>query len=315
MKELQRVIFMGTPDFAAESLQRIVEAKYNVIAVVTAPDKPANRGRKIQQSAVKKCALALNIPVLQPKNLKHESFIEKLKFLRADIQVVVAFRMLPEVVWNMPRLGSINLHASLLPNYRGAAPIHWAVINGESESGLTTFFLKHEIDTGNIILQKKITISPNETTGELYNKLKRIGADVLLETLHLVDNNTYSEIPQIPTKEDKKAPKITKEVAKINWQKSAKEVHNLIRGLNPTPGSYAIWNGQNVKFWKSIYHEDVNFSLNVGEIHIKDKKLWVGCKDKPIEIKELQLQNKNRVSSLDFINAYKDQISKTSFTL
>ena len=238
-----RIVFMGTPDFAVESLKILVENNYNVVGVITMPDKPSGRGHKLQFSAVKQYAIEKNLPILQPEKLKDENFLEALKALRADVQVVVAFRMLPEVVWNMPRLGTFNLHASLLPQYRGAAPINWAIINGEKETGATTFFLTHEIDTGKIILQEKISISETDDAGSVHDKLMLIGAEMVRKTIDLLILGETDAIDQSqfihPETELKAAPKIFKDTCKIDFNKSVDDSYNFIRGLSPYPTAWA----------------------------------------------------------------------------
>ncbi|MCW3087116.1 MAG: methionyl-tRNA formyltransferase, partial [Sediminibacterium sp.] len=237
-----KIAFMGTPDFAVASLDALVNAGCNIVAVITAPDKPAGRGMKLTESAVKKYAAGKGLPVLQPEKLKSPAFIEQLRALQADLQVVVAFRMLPEVVWNMPPLGTINVHGSLLPQYRGAAPIHWAVINGEKETGVTTFRLKHEIDTGDILLQKKIPIGDDETTGEVHDRMKVIGAGLLVDTIRGLADHTLLPMDQSillehGPKELRHAPKLFTEDCQLNWERPASELHNRVRGLSPFPGA------------------------------------------------------------------------------
>lgn len=233
-----RIVYMGTPEFAVEPLKQLVDQGYNVVGVVTMPDKPAGRGQRLQESPVKKYALQEDIPVLQPEKLRDEDFLVQLKMWQADIQVVVAFRMLPEVVWNMPRLGTFNLHASLLPQYRGAAPINWAIINGEKETGVTTFFLKHEIDTGNIILQRSTPIADNDNVGTLYDRLMHMGAELVVETMERITMGDVSTIPQDDSVASNPAPKIFKEDCKLNWSKPAVELHNFVRGLSPYPAAF-----------------------------------------------------------------------------
>lgn len=229
---------MGTPDFAVEPLKKLVNDSYNVVGVVTMPDKPAGRGYQLQQSAVKKFALERNLPLLQPENLKDEGFLTSLREWNADLQIVVAFRMLPEVVWNMPKYGTFNLHASLLPQYRGAAPINWAIINGDKETGVTTFFLKHEIDTGNIIMQSKISIGDDETVGDIHDKLMYLGASVVTETVDRIISGNYTLTPQDESIVLKPAPKIFKDTCRIDWSKSVIEVKNFVRGLSPYPAAF-----------------------------------------------------------------------------
>lgn len=303
VKRLHRIVFMGTPDFAVASLRAMVEAGYNIVGVITAPDRPAGRGQKLKESEVKVYAKSQNLHILQPTNLKNEAFLEELRALKADLQVIVAFRMLPEVVWNMPPLGSINVHGSLLPNYRGAAPIHWAVINGEKETGVSTFFLKHQIDTGNIIGQAKTPIGSDETTGEIYHRLMHLGAELLLNTLEEIDSDTYVEVPQDLSQEAKHAPKIFKEDCRVNWNKSGEEIHNLIRGLNPFPTAFTKLAGKNVKIHTSKFVGE-DLTLQTGEIKVDGKTLWVGTGSKPIQIIGLQMEGKKRSTASDFINAY-----------
>ncbi|RYZ20344.1 MAG: methionyl-tRNA formyltransferase, partial [Chitinophagaceae bacterium] len=238
-----RIVFMGTPEFAVASLHALVMAGCKVVGVITAPDKPAGRGMKLQESAVKKYATEKGLTILQPDKLKNPQFLEELKSLKADLQIVVAFRMLPELVWNMPPMGTVNVHGSLLPQYRGAAPINWAIINGEKETGVTTFKLKHEIDTGDILLQERIAIGENETAGELHDKMKEVGAKVLVETVKGLAEGSLVEHPQLSALESiafeiKHAPKIFTETCKIDWNKPVADVHNLIRGLSPYPGAF-----------------------------------------------------------------------------
>jgi methionyl-tRNA formyltransferase len=246
-----RIVFMGTPDFAVASLDALIRAGLNVVAVVTAADKPAGRGQKINESAVKKYAVEKNIPVLQPLKLKDPEFLEELRSYQADVQVVVAFRMLPELVWNMPENGTINLHASLLPNYRGAAPINHAIINGETVTGVTTFFLKHEIDTGDVIFSEQVEIGPNETAGELHDKLMETGAQLLVKTINAIEDGSYTEQPQVQSEDSKHAPKIFKDFCEINWTQPAAQVHNLIRGLSPYPTAFTTLQGKTLKVFKA----------------------------------------------------------------
>ena len=262
MDKQMRIVYMGTPEFAVEPLRRLVEGGYNVVGVITMPDKPAGRGYNLQPSAVKVYAEEAGLNILQPVNLKDEEFLAELRALKADLQIVVAFRMLPEVVWNMPELGTFNLHASLLPQYRGAAPINWAVINGETETGVTTFFLKHEIDTGNIILQRKISIEPTDNVGIVYDKLMNIGGDLVIETVDRIIDGNLETTPQDESIELKAAPKIFKDTCKIDWNKPSVEIHNLVRGLSPYPAAFTM-----VKDDK-----DRELGLKVFETEILDEK-------------------------------------------
>lgn len=306
-------MFMGTPEFAVASLKAIAEEGYNVVGVITAPDRPAGRGRKLKESEVKVYAKSQNLPILQPTNLKNEEFLEELRALKADLQVIVAFRMLPVAVWDMPPLGSINVHGSLLPNYRGAAPIHWAVINGEKETGVSTFFLKHEIDTGNIIGQAKTPIGPDETTGEIYHSLMNLGADLLIQTLQAIDDESYEEILQDLSKEVKHAPKIFKEDTLINWKKSAQEIHNLVRGLNPFPTAYTMLGGNHIKIHTTKLSTE-DYKLQPGEIKLVEKSLFSGTGTGAIQIIGLQMEGKKRSTASDFINAYKNELENQFFT-
>ncbi|RZM29767.1 MAG: methionyl-tRNA formyltransferase [Pedobacter sp.] len=246
-----KIVFMGTPDFAVASLSALIEGGFDIVGVVTAADKPAGRGQKMNESAVKKFAVEHGLNVLQPIKLKDPEFIEELRKLGADLQVVVAFRMLPEVVWAMPAKGTINLHASLLPDYRGAAPINHAIINGEQESGVTTFFLKQEIDTGDIIKSAKVTIGPDETAGELHDKLMATGATLLVETVSAIASGNYQEYPQISSGDAKHAPKLFKEFGEINWAQPAQKIHNLIRGLSPYPTAYTHLQDKTLKIFRA----------------------------------------------------------------
>jgi methionyl-tRNA formyltransferase len=303
-----RIIFMGTPEFAVASLDALVKEGYNIVAVITAPDKPAGRGMKLQESAVKKYAVEHNIPVLQPEKLKAPHFIEELRSYKADLQVVVAFRMLPEVVWNMPPLGTINLHGSLLPKYRGAAPINWAVINGEKETGVTTFKLQHEIDTGNILLRKIIPIGENETAGDVHDKMKEVGAELLVQTLNGLLEGSLEEIPQeqlLQNEESVHAPKIFTETCKINWNKTVDEVHNLIRGLSPYPAAFTELDGKNLKIYKSE-KEYKDPAIPSGDYDTDGKTyLKFACTNGYILVKELQLEGKKKLLIEEFLRGYR----------
>jgi len=248
-----RIIFLGTPDFAVASLKAMVDAGYNIVAVVTAPDKPAGRGQHLRPSAVKEYALLQNLPILQPERLKNKEFLSELKSFQADLQVVVAFRMLPEAVWNMPPMGTFNVHGSLLPYYRGAAPINWAIINGETETGVTTFKLQHEIDTGDILLQHKEPILPEDNMGTMYEKLMKAGAQLLLQTLETLRKDALSPIPQSSLDKETHAPKIYKEHCLIHWENKAEAIHNLIRGLSPIPTAYTFLKEKQLKIYTSRF--------------------------------------------------------------
>ncbi len=310
-KENFRIIFMGTPDFATESLKILTENNYHIVAVITAPDKPAGRGRKLQQSSVKKYALEKGLKILQPTNLKNETFISELKKLKADLQIVVAFRMLPEIVWAMPKYGTINLHASLLPQYRGAAPINHAIINGETITGVTTFFIEKEIDTGNIIAQKKVKILPDENAGKLHDKLMFTGAQLILQTVDDIINDRVKPIPQKKLSEGeilKPAPKIFKEDCIINWQNPAEKIYNFIRGLSPYPAAMTKIRKGDKTYILKIFKTEVikeNHNHKIGKI-ISDNKnyLKIATKDAFIDIKELQLQGKKRMKVKDLLNGF-----------
>ena len=297
---------MGTPEFAVPSLNALVENGKNVVAVVTAPDKPAGRGLKLQTSAVKDAALQHNIPVLQPANLKSPEFLEELKSYKADLQIVIAFRMLPQTVWAMPQYGTFNLHASLLPQYRGAAPINWAIINGEKETGLTTFLLKQEIDTGDVLLQEKEKIDTHDTAGSLYERLMQKGAGLVLKTVELIETKTYILQPQIMTGTIKQAPKIHKETCKIDWDKSAEEVRNFIRGLSPYPAAWTVLANKNCKIYNASTVNINNNNKRVGEYNTDGKTyLHFITNNGAIAIDELQLEGKKRMGIEEFLRGNK----------
>ncbi|MGZ3866130.1 MAG: methionyl-tRNA formyltransferase [Bacteroidia bacterium] len=308
-----RIIFMGTPEFAVESLKILVENKLDVVAVVTAPDKPAGRGQHIQQSAVKEFAVQHNLRVLQPTNLKDENFLNELKYLKPDLQIVVAFRMLPESVWNLPPLGTYNIHASLLPNYRGAAPINWAVINGEKESGVTSFKLKHEIDTGSILLQEKVSITEEMNVGELYAKLMKKGAELLLRSVRKIEEGNFELIEQSkllkPGEQAKHAPKLFKDNCKIDWSKDGRSIYNLIRGLSPYPAAWTELvstdgNKTGFKLFASKF-EEIKHSLKTGTIST-DKKTYfkIACANGYINVTELQMAGKKRLQVSEFLKGF-----------
>lgn len=306
MSEKLRIVFMGTPDFAVESLKMIF-AEFNVVAVVTAPDKKRGRGQKIIATPVKIFAEQNNIPVLQPTNLKDNNFIEQLKQLNHNLNVVVAFRMLPEVVWNMPKFGSLNLHASLLPNYRGAAPINHAIINGEEKTGNTTFFLRHEIDTGDIILQQEVPISKTDNAGTLHDKLMISGAKLLVETLHKVENNTVEPKKQPSSITNlKSAPKIFKNDCRINWNLKGEEIYNFIRGLSPYPAAWTrfVKNGKviSAKIFDGIFkNSNDNDEIAIKTLLIDNMAMKVKVADGYYDITELQLESKKRISTKEFV--------------
>jgi methionyl-tRNA formyltransferase len=311
MKDFQllRIVFMGTPEFAVASLAALVKAGCNIVGVITAPDKPGGRGMQLQQSAVKKYAVENNLQVLQPEKLKDTGFIAALKSLQADLQIVVAFRMLPEAVWDMPPMGTINVHGSLLPMYRGAAPINWAVINGEKETGVTTFKLKHEIDTGDILLQQSFSIGENETAGEVHDKMKEIGAQLLLKTIKALSNGTLAETPQSkiqnPKSEIRHAPKIFTNTCKIDFTKTVDEVQNLIRGLSPFPGAFTTLNGKMLKIYRST-KENTLPQIDTGSYKTDGKTfLKFTCRNGYIYAKELQLEGKKKNVVEDFLRGYR----------
>ncbi|HTJ50654.1 MAG TPA: methionyl-tRNA formyltransferase [Cyclobacteriaceae bacterium] len=304
MNEL-RIIFMGTPEFAVPSLEILIENKINVVAVITAPDKPQGRGQKIVYSPVKESALKHNVPVLQPTNLKAPEFLEELKSYQANLQIVVAFRMLPEVVWSMPALGTFNLHASLLPQYRGAAPINWAIINGEKETGATTFFLKHEIDTGSIIYQFKEPIHENDNVGTLYERLMENGAQLVLKTVKAIESGSYPSVPQPHDAVIKHAPKIFKETCQINWDQSAEQVRNFVRGLSPYPAAWTLIGDKNFKVYAVTVVKNSDTKL-AGEFVTDNKSyLYFRTSDGWVSIDELQPEGKKRMAIQEFFRGNK----------
>jgi methionyl-tRNA formyltransferase len=302
-----KIVFMGTPDFAVASLDALLSSGANIVGVVTSPDKPAGRGMKMNESAVKKFSVEHALNILQPEKLKNETFLEQLRALHADLQVVVAFRMLPEVVWNMPPLGTINLHASLLPQYRGAAPINWPVINGEKETGVTTFKLQHEIDTGNILLQEKIQIGETETAGELHDRLKETGAALVVKTVQGLATGELQEKEQssINAGEIKYAPKIFTETSKIDWGKSTDEIFNLIRGLSPYPAAFTEFENKVLKIYSaSREYEDPS---TAGGKFVSDKKTYLKfpTADGFISVREIQLEGKKKMNVEEFLRGYR----------
>ncbi len=297
---------MGTPEFAVVSLDKLVTAGCNIVAVITAPDKPAGRGMEMQFSAVKKYAVEKGLTILQPEKLKNPDFIEQLKSLQADLQIVVAFRMLPEMVWNIPPMGTLNLHGSLLPQYRGAAPINWAIINGEAYTGVTTFKLKHEIDTGDILLTEKIVLVENETAGTLHDKMKFVGADLLLKTVIGLSENSITETPQDHQVVLKNAPKIFTENCIIDWNKSAVDINQLINGLSPYPAAFTHLNEKKLKIFSAEIEFCDTTSLEKGT-HQTDGKNYLkfSCSDGFLHIKDLQLEGKKRMPITDFLRGYR----------
>jgi methionyl-tRNA formyltransferase len=323
MKRNLRIVFMGTPDFAVPSLDILIQNNYNVVGVITATDKLAGRGNKLTESAVKKYAVEKGLRILQPEKLKNPDFIQELTSLEANLFIVVAFRMLPEIVWQMPELGTFNLHASLLPQYRGAAPINWAVINGEKETGVTTFFLQHEIDTGNIILQEKIKIDDEDNVGIVHDKLMNVGSGLVLKTVQAIESNNAISKSQILNLKSEislhHAPKIFKETCLIDWNKSAIEIHNLIRGLSPYPTAFTYLDGKVLKIFKSqesrtknqdeSMNEILRFTQNDNAEIQTDKKTFLSykCADEYLDIVELQLEGKKRMKVDEFLRGYKFQ--------
>ncbi|MGK6352784.1 methionyl-tRNA formyltransferase [Parapedobacter sp. DT-150] len=303
-----RIVFMGTPEFAVASLKALLEAGEQVVAVVTAPDKPAGRGQKLQQSPVKQYAIANGLPVLQPEKLRNADFLAELKSIGADLQVVVAFRMLPEAVWSMPPRGTVNLHASLLPQYRGAAPINHAIINGESETGVSTFLLQHEIDTGHILFSDTVSIAPDDTAGELHDRLMSVGANLLVKTVKAIASSTIAPIPQerlAAGTELKHAPKIFKEDCVIDWNKPVAQVYNLVRGLSPYPTAYTLLDGKTLKLFKADYVETA--PRHAPGTYDTDGKSFLrfACPDGYLAVKELQLEGKRRMDVTEFLKGYR----------
>lgn len=308
-----RIVYMGTPEFAVESLKRLVEGGYNIVGVITMPDKPMGRhGTVLQPSPVKQYAVSQGLKVLQPEKLKDESFVAELRELKADLQIVVAFRMLPEVVWNMPRLGTFNLHASLLPQYRGAAPINWAVINGETETGITTFFLKHEIDTGEIIDQVRVPIADTDNVGDVYERLMNLGGDLVVKTVDSILDGSVKTVPQDKLAEGevlRPAPKIFKETCRIDWSKGVKQIYDFVRGLSPYPAAWTeLCQGSTAPQVLKIYETDKIFaehSFEPGAV-VTDKKTYfrIAVTDGYINIRSLQLAGKKRMGVADFLRGY-----------
>lgn len=303
---------MGTPDFAVASLDALIKAGCNIVGVITAPDKPAGRGMKLTESAVKKYAVENNLTVLQPEKLKNPEFLAELRSLSADLQIVVAFRMLPEVVWNMPPMGSVNLHGSLLPQYRGAAPINWAVINGEKETGVTTFKLKHEIDTGDILLKESFPIGENETAGDVHDKMKEIGAAVLVKTVKSLADGSINEIPQdsklrTPNSELlKHAPKIHTDTCRINWSKPVEELFNMVRGLSPYPAAFTIMNEKMLKIYKAKKEFIIPTHIE-GEYETDGKTfLKIACTNGYLHLLEIQLEGKKKMGIEEFLRGFRN---------
>ena len=312
-KEDLRIVYMGTPDFAVEALRQLVEGGYNVVGVITMPDKPAGRGHKIQYSPVKQYVLEQNLPLLQPEKLKDEAFVQALREWKADLQIVVAFRMLPEVVWNMPRLGTFNLHASLLPQYRGAAPINWAVINGDTETGITTFFLQHEIDTGKVIQQVRVPIADTDNVEVVHDKLMILGGKLVLETVDTILNDTVKPIAQedmAVVGELRPAPKIFKETCRIDWNQPVKKIYDFVRGLSPYPAAWTeLISEDGKRLALKIYQAEkrpAEHNFPVGSIHTDHKSyIDVAVKDGFLRLRSLQLAGKKRMNITDFLNGFK----------
>ena len=303
--EKLRIVFMGTPEFAVGILDTILQNNYEVVGVITAADKPAGRGQKIKYSAVKEYALAHNLHLLQPTNLKDEGFLAELQALNANLQIVVAFRMLPKVVWDMPSLGTFNLHASLLPNYRGAAPINWAIINGETKTGVTTFFIDDKIDTGAMILNAETAIGTNESAGELHDRLMQLGSETVTQTLALLENGKVTTTIQEDNAEIKTAYKLNKENCKIDWHKPASEIHNLIRGLSPYPAAWCFISDKGEEWNVKIYQSNIVLeahTLAAGQLVCTKKELKIAVRDGFIQIESLQFPGKKKMNTAEFLN-------------
>jgi methionyl-tRNA formyltransferase len=304
-KQNMRIVFMGTPEFAVASLRALLEAGFDVVGVITAPDKPAGRGLKLSESAVKQYAVARGLYIMQPEKLKDPGFIDQLRELKADIQVVVAFRMLPEIVWNMPPKGTINLHGSLLPKYRGAAPINWAVINGETETGVTTFRLQHQIDTGNILLQQAFPVGPDETAGEVHDRMMMIGADVLVETIREIADGTLQDQPQPVLADAPHAPKIFTETCRIDWSQNLDRIYNLIRGLSPHPGAFTNFDEKICKILR-VTREPAAHNLVPGSYQTDGKTfLKFVAPGGYLNVLELQIEGKRKMNIADFLRGFR----------
>ncbi len=306
MKDL-RIVFMGTPDFAVKSLEAIIDAGYNVVGVITAPDRPAGRGRKLRESAVKIFAESKGLKILQPTNLKSEDFQKELKELNPNVQVVVAFRMLPKSVWGLPEYGTFNLHASLLPQYRGAAPINWAIINGEKKTGVSTFFLDEKIDTGAMILQEETPIDKSENVESLHDRLMDTGAELVVKTLKAIENGNVETKPQSDLIELKEAPKLNRENTKINWEEPVDTIYNLIRGLNPYPAAWCYLENSSEELKVKIYDIEKliqEHHLPNGTVTVMDKQIKVAAKDGYIIINEIQLPGKRKMDSKALLNGF-----------
>lgn len=306
MRDL-RIVFMGTPGFAVGVLQKLVEGKKNIVGVITSPDRPAGRGRKVKESDVKQYAKTKNLPILQPTNLKDPDFLNELKLLEANLHIVVAFRMLPKVVWDLPEYGTFNLHASLLPQYRGAAPINWAIINGETKTGVTTFFIDDKIDTGAILLSKEILLTERETAGTLHDTLMNVGADLVVDTVALIEKDKATPIKQLETTFLRNAPKLTKENTKINWSLSGEKIDAFLRGLNPYPTAWSILYNNNEEQKVKIYNAHFvleNHNLDIGEIIATKKEMRVSVTNGYLIINEIQIPGKRKMDIKSLLNGY-----------
>ena len=302
-----RIVFMGTPDFAVCSLKKLVENGYHVVGVITAPDKPAGRGQKIHESAIKQYAKTQNLTILQPSNLKSEEFLNELRILNANLQIVVAFRMLPKAVWQMPEFGTFNLHASLLPDYRGAAPINWAIINGETKTGVSTFFIDEKIDTGEMILQEEVDILPTENAGDLHDKLMTVGSKLVIKTVKLIESDSVKTKPQPENRDIKTAYKLNKSNCKIDWNENSQTIFNKVRGLSPYPAAWCtlLNDGDElpIKIYK-VEKEDSSHSYSAGRIISGKHEVKVAVKNGYINLKEIQLPGKRKMDIKSLLNGY-----------
>ncbi len=306
-KRALRIVFMGTPDFAVSTLKKLIEEDFHVVGVITAPDKPAGRGMKLHESAVKQYAVSQKLTVLQPTNLKNDGFLKELKSLKANLQIVVAFRMLPKVVWDMPKYGTFNLHASLLPDYRGAAPINWVLINGETKTGVSTFFIDEKIDTGEMILQKEVKIKPSETAGSLHDKLMEIGSDLVFKTVKLIETKSVKTKPQPDQDDIKTAYKLNKDNCKIDWNNSTAVIYNKVRGLNPYPAAWTVLYNDNEKLNIKIFEVETlkeDHKNSIGTIEADKKEVKVSVPDGYIILKTIQLPGKRKMDIKSLINGY-----------
>ena len=312
MKKDLRIVFMGTPDFAVTVLKTLVDNDYNIVGVITAPDKPAGRGRKLHESAVKEYAKSVGLHTLQPTNLKSEDFIHDLRALQANLQIVVAFRMLPQLVWQMPKFGTFNLHASLLPNYRGAAPINWAIINGETKTGVSTFFIDEKIDTGAMILQKELPILPTDNAGDLHDKLMHIGSDLVIDTVKLIEKGKVKTIPQPENVDFKKANKLNKDNCLIDWNNSLDNIYNMVRGLNPYPAAWCLLKNKNDTLNVKIYQvekEEEKHNLSIGQLVTTKNEVKIAVPKGYIILKEIKLPGKRKMDIKSLLNGYVFDVS------